>query len=134
MSQVEGLRRKNPFDVIVKARNLATYTIKICDNEKIFLPEHRDTTRLIRETATEIYLLLSQANVISIRANDTHRDEHLAKRRELKERAISNCEKLRALIELAHSLYHLKSTRVKYWSALVHDESDLIRAWMVNEK
>ena len=49
------------------ARELALYTIKICDNENVFLPKHRQSlTDDIVRTATAIYLNSWTANNIRV--------------------------------------------------------------------
>ncbi len=39
----EGERSQSKLEVIVRALDLATYTIRITNNQKIFLPEYRSS-------------------------------------------------------------------------------------------
>ena len=43
MAVAEGERSQSKLEVIVRALDLATYTIRITNNQKIFLPEYRSS-------------------------------------------------------------------------------------------
>lgn len=47
----------------------------------------------------------------------------------LQERAARNCNNLLALIQLAKTIFHLKSKRVKYWSEKTIDVRGYLRSW-----
>ena len=56
MSVNESERGKGKFDVLIKANDLAVYTIRITKNPKIFLPEYQTAlTNDIIHTAKEIF-------------------------------------------------------------------------------
>lgn len=48
-------RGEGKFDAQTKALELATYTVNITDNPKVFTPDHEDTTKKIVAYATDIY-------------------------------------------------------------------------------
>lgn len=50
-------------------------------------------------------------------------------RKALQERAARNCNNLLALIQLAKTIFHLKSKRVKYWSEKTIDVRGYLRSW-----
>ena len=110
------------------ARELALYTIKICDNENVFLPKHRQSlTDDIVRTATAIYLNSWTAN--NIRVTEKNKKERWSWRSRLQRQAILDWSKLLALIGLAHPLFHLKGKRVEYWSDQVVKVRNYIKKW-----
>ena len=67
MSVNESERGKGKFDVLIKANDLAVYTIRITKNPKIFLPEHQTAlTNDIIHTAKEIFTKAWTANNIRV--------------------------------------------------------------------
>lgn len=115
MAVAEGERSQSKLEVIVRALDLATYTIRITNNQKIFLPEYRSslTDDIIRT-----------ANNILVKSADDWK-----MRKALQERAARNCNNLLALIQLAKTIFHLKSKRVKYWSEKTIDVRGYLRSW-----
>lgn len=101
------------LDAAWEARELALYTIKICNNKNIFLPEYQSalTDDIIR-TAKDIYINVWTANNIRV---DGHK-ELWNWRNRLQRQATMECNNLLALIGLARPLFHLKGKKVKYWS------------------
>lgn len=83
------------------ARELAVYTIQICKNKKVFLPEYQSalTDDIIR-TAKDIYINAWTAN--NIRVTEKNKKELWAWRSKLQRQAILDCNNLLALIGLAH--------------------------------
>lgn len=57
-------RGEGKFDAQTKALELATYTVNITDNPKVFTPDHEDTTKKIVAYATDIYHRTRVANNI----------------------------------------------------------------------
>ena len=56
MSVPEGKRSQSKLEAIMKARDLAAYTMKIRTNEKVFDPKYEDfLTKDIVDTAKDIY-------------------------------------------------------------------------------
>ncbi|MCD7828889.1 MAG: hypothetical protein LUG58_00440 [Clostridiales bacterium] len=131
MSVPEGKRGQRKMEVFTKANDLAIYTIKICSNQKVFLPEYQSAmTDDIIATAKDIFLLAWEAN--SIRVTDGNGQIDPAKRRErkdLQERAIRKCNKLLALMQMAQRLFHLKTKRIKYWGQKTVDVRNLLKSW-----
>lgn len=112
MSVNESERGKGKFDVLIKANDLAVYTIRITKNPKIFLPEYQTAlTNDIIHTAKEIFTKAWTAN--NIRVGDEPRN--WLERKKLQQEAARECNNLLAFIQMAKPLYHLTSKRVKYW-------------------
>lgn len=71
MAVAEGERSQSKLEVIVRALDLATYTIRITNNQKIFLPEYRSSlTDDIIRTAKDIYIDAWTANNILVKSAD----------------------------------------------------------------
>lgn len=125
MSVAEGKRTKSRFDVIVKARNIVVYTIKITSNEKVFPKRYRwsFTGKLVDETV-DMYKNLFFANSIRV---ITREDKNL--RRQYQVKALAQTYSILAMIQIAYELFGLSTERVKYWTQLLAEEQKLIRDW-----
>ena len=110
------------------ARELAVYTIQICKNKKVFLPEYQSalTDDIIR-TAKDIYINAWTAN--NIRVTEKNKKELWLWRSKLQRQAILDCNNLLALIGLARPLFHLKGKRVEYWSEQTLKVRNYIKKW-----
>lgn len=130
MSVPVGRRKENKFEVFLKAQELATYTIKICCNKKVFLPEYQNamTDDIIR-AAKDIFINVWQANNILVKEK-AHADKRLEYQRE----AAMQCNNLLALMQIAQPLFHLSLKRIKFWSESTIAVRGLIRAWAEADK
>ena len=125
MAVPEGLRGPGKLEVFEKALDLATYTITITANKKVFIPEYQGSlTDRINSVALAIYMDAWTANNILVR-----NAEDFAERRRLQEKAARNCNNLLALMQMAQKVFHLKLTRVKYWGEMTIGVRNLLRAW-----
>lgn len=129
MSVPETERGKGKFDVLIKANDLATYTIRITKNPKVFLPEYQTalTDDIIR-AAKNVFINAWTANNIRV----VERDDW-AERKRLQEQAAQECNNLLALIQIAKPVYHLKAKRVKYWGQKIIDTRNAIRDWKAGD-
>lgn len=131
MSVPEGKRGKRKMEVFTKANELANYTIKICCNKKVFLPEYQNSmTDDIIRTAKDIFIKAWSAN--GIRVTDSQgkvNQEKYAERRKLQETSIRNCNDLLALMQMAQRLFHLKTKRIKYWGKMTIEVRELLKKW-----
>ena len=129
MSVPETERGKGKFDVLIKANDLATYTIRITKNPKVFLPEYQTalTDDIIR-AAKNVFINAWTANNIRV----VERDDW-AERKRLQEQAAQECNNLLALIQIAKPVYHLKAKRVKYWGQKIIDARNAIRDWKAGD-
>lgn len=125
MSVPEGKRTKSRFDVIVKAKSIVVYTIKITSNEKVFPKRYRwsFTGKLVDETV-DMYKNLFFANSIRV---ITREDKNL--RRQYQVKALAQTYSILAMIQIAYELFGLSTERVKYWTQLLMEEQKLIRDW-----
>ena len=112
------------FYAVDKARELATHTIVICSNEKIFEPKYSKITQKIIDVSLSIYENAWTANNVLVK----NADDWMS-RRKFQLIAAAKCNSLLALIQLSKRLYHLRSKKVKYWSKLAIETRGLIRKW-----
>lgn len=77
MSVPEGKRSQSHLEIFVKCKNLATYTIKICCNENVFLPKYQNAiTNDIMRTAKNIYIYCWSANNVRVVDSDTYKQRN----------------------------------------------------------
>lgn len=108
------------------ARQLVIHTIKICNNKNIFLPEYQNAmTDKIVEVATDIFVNAWGANNIRV-DNDPERWRN---RHNLQELSVNECNRLLGLIQIAKTLFHLKSKKVKYWGELTIKTRNYLQKW-----
>ena len=121
------------LDAAWHAMELADYTLKICTNENIFLPEYRDfLTNDIVQLAKDIYFDVWKAN--NIRVEGKRKEELYAWRERLQRQAVLNCKALLAHISLARRVFHLKGKRVNYWSGMVIETRNYINKWREGDR
>lgn len=124
MSVPVNQRNTGKLEVCLKAHDLCVYTLRITSNEKTFSPTYAAFTQRIAETAIEIHTKVWSANNVMVRT----REEYIL-RHTMQEEAGVMCNILLSYIEIAHSLYHLSTKRVKYWADMIINTRALIRAW-----
>ena len=125
MSIPECKRSHSKLEVIVMARSLAAYTIKITKNPHTFPPEYNNgITNDIIHSAKVIYTNCWSANNIYVREKQDWID-----RCRLQEEAARECNNLLALIQLAQEVFHLKTKRIKFWGEKTIGVRNKIRAW-----
>jgi hypothetical protein len=129
-------RKENRLEVFIQALDLASYTLKITRNEKIFLPEYKGPLiDDIVETAKDIYIDAWMANNVRVNTEALSEIEKLKarndwmERRKLQHRAARNCNRLLALIGMAKSIFHLRGKRIKYWTGKILAVRAMIRKW-----
>ena len=126
MSVPEPLRHKGRLEVHVKAQFLASYTIKILANEKVFPPTvDTELVRRIRACPMDIYAKAWTANKIHAETNEANREM----RYRLQEEAILLCDEMLAYIGIAKQVFHLRSKRMKYWGGLIVEVQGLLQGW-----
>lgn len=126
-------RSTSRFETLDKALELVTYTTNIIDNDKIFDKKHQRTIDRISEEVTMIYHFCRVAN--NIRVNDYKAEtEKVIQRIKLESEALELCEALLTDIMISHKLFHLKASRVRYWTKMTVDTKEMITKWRESEK
>lgn len=114
------------LDACYKAMELVIHTIKICSNKNIFTAEYQEAlTNDIIRCAKDIYVYAWNGNNVYVQPGNGRWKE----REKLQLAAISKCNELLALINIARRLFHLKGGKVKYWSQMTIDARQLIHKW-----
>lgn len=125
MSQTKDRRKENKLEALSEAEKFCDYTIKICDNEKIFLPKHRNSvTAEIISLAKDIYVNMWTANDIRVLSH-----EDCVTRLRLQIAAKRCCRRLLPLIQLCKSVFHLPTRRVVYWGKWLRHVKHLLDQW-----
>lgn len=119
-------RGENKFEVLIKARELAVYTIQITNNKNVF-SDYDMVVNDLQKLGKDIFIGLWYANNCDLRTESELRLQY-------QRQAIRDCYALLATIQLAQPLYHLKLKRVEYWSRMIIDVRNLIRKWRDSDK
>ena len=133
MSVPVNERSHGKLEAYTKAYELATYTLRITSNKKVFTEEFQEQlTDYIISASLDIYLLVGNANDLQVRtANDKQNYEE---RQKMQKKALDQCGNMGRLILLAKQIFHLSSKRIKYWCGLVKETRTLIKAWSDSDK
>ena len=125
MAVPEGKRSQSTFEVQTKAKELASYTLTICSNEKVFPKRHRWslTSRIVSITLS-IMENIDFANSIYVSTK-----EDFVLRRNAQTTALGDISKLLGLIDLAYRQFDIEGSRISYWASLVTNVQELLRAW-----
>ena len=125
MSVPVNQRTQGKLDVCVKAHDLCCYTLHITRNKNVFDEAYKDPlTDKIVECAIEIHTLVWSANNVLVKDPASYEI-----RRRMQDSAASKCNILLSLIDLAWGIFHLRASRVAYWSKKTIEVRNLIRAW-----
>ena len=109
-----------------KSLDLAIHTIKICSNDQIFDTKYQ--TALIDNIiicAKRIYLDVWNGNNVYV----TPENGRWKDRERFQLDAMKQCSELIGLINLARRLFHLKGSKVRYWTQMTIETSVMIRKW-----
>lgn len=119
-------RGHGKLEALVKAKGLASYTIKICCNPKVFTSQYYNaiTFKLI-SIATQIFIDAWTANNIRV---DGDR-EKASERNRLQRKAIDGCNNLLPLIQIAQEVFHLRTKRIEYWGRRILEVRTMLKAW-----
>lgn len=98
MSVPAGQRKENRLEVVMQARELAVYTLRITSNKNVFIPDYDESVKLkIQDSALTIFSNLMDANNIRVDDNVGRWQE----RDKLQKDAAKACNTLLNLIYLA---------------------------------
>ena len=126
MSVNAGDQQEGKLKVLIMARSLASYTIKICSNARWFPPEYQTalTNRLI-DCAISIFVYCNTANNIRVDGSP----DRLAERASLQANAIRECNNLLALMQIAQEVFHLTTKRLAYWGERTASTRQMRSKW-----
>lgn len=125
------MRQDKPIEkemqVIIKAKELASYTLKVTSNNNNFPKKFRFTlVDRMQRKSFEIYESLLEANRTRVENKYTRYD--------LQTQAIVSCEELLFYIEMSMMQNIITPKRAEYWSGLVSDVKHMTLAWRKRDK
>jgi hypothetical protein len=125
MSVVKSKREEGELAVVTKANELATYTIRICSNEKNFPKRYRwcITNKLV-DAALDINNCIIKANSVFVK---DQADYQLRKRYQTE--GVAATYSLLSMMDIAYRTFGIESDRMKHWTGLVLDVQSLLRNW-----
>ena len=112
MSVVKSKRGEGQLAIITKANELATYTIKICSNEKNFPKHYRwCITSKIVDAAIEISNYANMANSVYVKDSNDY-----ALRKQYQTKALASTYALLSMMDIAYRTFGIESRRVEHWA------------------
>ena len=121
----------NTLDAVLK---LVTYTCNILSNEKVFIPKYQSFIDKISSETMMVYHKCRVANKTDMRTKDELIYKERAEQRlKLEREALSLCEDIHTDIMISQKLFHLKASKVRYWTKLTVEAQNLIEAWYKSE-
>ena len=119
---------ENDLKVILKAKELATHTLRVTSNCRRYPKKYRfSLVDKMQNKALEIYENLHEANRTDLR-------DYRRERSELQTRAITYCDQLMFYIEVSHDLNIIDTDSMEYWSKMVSDIKHMAIAWRKKDK
>ncbi len=127
---IKAKRQEGKLMVLVKAREMCSYTLTICKNEKNFPKRDRwILTQPIVSEALSVMTCLRRSNAVRV---ETQLDYDY--RRNQQVMAFGHAEALLTLIELAFVTLSLECDRVEHWTGLILETETLIQKWRRSDK
>ena len=119
---------ENDLKVILKAKELATHTLRVTSNANRYPKKFRfSLVDKMQNKSMEIYEILFEANRTDIKA-------YKRDRLELQTKAITYCDELLFYIEMSHELKIISSDSMGYWSKMVSDVNHMAIAWRTKDR
>lgn len=118
-------RSENKLQALKDTMAMTTYTIHMCENEKIFPKKCRWTicTRII-DTCLDCIVKIRQANKIKAETADQS-----ACRIALQNEVLQDFEALWALMTVAYETYSIPSDKMSNWSSLMLVADERVSKW-----
>lgn len=130
MSVQTGKRTQGDLTVIIKAKEMTIYTLRITNNEKNFPKRYRlSVTNKIQDKAFEIVTCLIEANEIYPRTK-----AELQYRQMRQRQAMAYCRSLMIMIDICKELFSLGSDKVAFWTKSVFEVRTMTAAWFKKDE
>ena len=125
MSVVKSKRGEGQLLVITKANELATYTIKICSNEKSFPKHYRwCITSKIVDAAIEISNNANMANSVFVKDSSDY-----AIRKQYQTKALASTYSLLSMMDISYRVFGIENSRMEYWTKIAVEVQTMLRNW-----
>lgn len=124
--------KNNEFLLLVKAKDLAKYTINITDNPKRFPKKYRFTfVNRMQDMVLDIYELINTANELN-----TNNEQSLAERLRLQNQAITKCKTMLFLIDLCleNENIGIDSRQAEVWARHVTNVKNMAINWHTRDR
>ena len=108
---------------------MTTHTIRICSNPKIFVIEYSLISNKIINLTLDIY-----EDVRKAASTRVHTLQEWQIRQKYQLAALSKCDALLSMIDIAKPLYHLEGKKTRYWIKLTVNTKTLLQYWTKKEK
>lgn len=130
MSVRKGDRGEGKLQVLNKARELKRYSLGLAKNEKHFPKSTRWLyASPIVEEVRSACVCIRHANSVYV----TNDEEHKYRRME-QTKAHANLDALLDLIDDAYDAGYISGKQVEYWTGLILQTDDLLKAWIKSGK
>lgn len=125
MSVVKSKRGEGQLLVLTKANELATYSIKICSNEKNFPKHYRwCITSKIVDAAIEISNFANMANSVYVKDSTDYQ-----LRKQYQTKALASTYALINMMDISYRTFGIESSRMEFWTNLVMEVQNMLRNW-----
>lgn len=125
MSVVKSKRGEGQLLVITKSNELATYTIRICSNEKNFPKHYRwCITNKIVDSAIDISNNANMANSIFVKDSSDY-----SLRKQFQTKALASTYALLNMMDISFRTFGIEKSRMEYWTKLVMEVQNMLRNW-----
>lgn len=125
MSVIKSKRQEGRLVVLTKAREMCSYTLTICKNEKHFPKRGRwILTQPIVTEALEIMSCIRRANSVRVESRTDY-----TYRRNQQVQALAHAEALLTLMDIAYEVLNIDSDRIQHWTGLVLEVETLLQKW-----
>lgn len=125
MSVVKSKRGEGQSLVITKANELATYTIKICSNEKNFPKHYRwCITSKIVDAAIEISNYANMANSVYVKDGADY-----AIRKQYQTKALASTYSLLSMMDISYRVFSIENSRMEHWIKITAEVQTMLRNW-----
>lgn len=125
MSVVKSKRGEGQLLILTKANELATYSIKICSNEKNFPKHYRwCITSKIVDAAIEISNFANMANSVYVKDSTDYQ-----LRKQYQTKALASTYALTNMMDISYRVFGIESSRMEFWTNLVMEVQNMLRNW-----
>lgn len=130
MSVRKNDRTEGDLTVIVKAKELAAYTLRITHNEKVFPKRYRfSMTERILEKTMNILTELIEANELY-----PHNKRELEARQLKQRQAMAYCRSLLTLVDICYEAFSIDTGKIEFWTRSVVEVRNLTIGWIKKDE
>ena len=130
MSVRVGDRTEGTFCVLNEIKVLATYTIQVCRQEKVFPKSSRwIMVKPIVDECISALTCVRRANAVLVQTKSDY--EH---RRNNQVQAHSHLDAMLSLVDIAFTSFDIEARKIEHWTGLILKADEKLKAWMKADK